>query len=723
MSRIAVTTFFLVAVALGLPTAAHGGGYIVRACGSDGVNRAFWGHANTGLTASATCPGVDYQGQTTGLVARADRNAGGGRVGPVISAWQIFEAPPGARLESITLRQSSGRSHGCWSMGVWGWNGGDFHPGDHLWGYGGNCYVTGSGFTWFVGPITIDLRGYQNVRLGVRCDSVDGCRTDETATWMSAKDVDVSVRDDSAPDIALVRGALLGDGWHRGTESAGGSFVDNVGIHYLYGEVDGGHTFSFHDFTAAGWPAELTCDYARPRPCADVQSGAVYLDTTGFPDGAHSVRVTAVDAAGNAASRQRTIRIDNHAPAAPRNTATVGGEDWRADNRFAVAWENPPNQTAPIVRAHWRMCRAAAPADCRAGASAARDIDRLQGLATPEAGDWMLSVWLEDEAGNVDAEHVADPVHLRRDDVAPETPGFDLPDPADPRRIAVPAADRHSGLAPARIELRERGRGDWRALPTGLEPDGRAVAHIPDTELADGAYELRAVLRDRAGNETVVTTDRTGRSMTVLLPVRTATRFVLRHPRPLRLAFRRAATLTGVLETSHGRPAPGMPVGLLERLRDQLGWRELTGATTGADGSFAVRVAPGPSRTLRLVYGGSDLLLASWADTHVLVPAAGTLRVSRARVRNGASVLFSGRLLGRPLPPGGRTVDLQAHYRGAWRTFATPRTGPGGAWRHRYRFGATTGRVVYRFRAVIKRDAAYPYEHGVTPTARVTVTG
>jgi hypothetical protein len=145
--------------------------------------------------------------------------------------------------------------------------------------------------------------------------------------------------------------------------------------------------------------------------------------------------------------------------------------------------------------------------------------------------------------------------------------------------------------------------------------------------------------------------------------------------------------------------------------------------TTDAGGSFSVHVPPGPSRTLRLAYGGADVLLPATGEARVLVPAAGTLRVSRSRVRNGAGILFSGRLRGRPFPPGGRTVDLQAHYRGAWRTFATPRTGRGGRWRYRYRFGATTGHVLYRFRAIVKREAAYPYEDGATPVVRVTVTG
>ena len=40
-----------------------------------------------------------------------------------------------------------------------------------------------------------------------------------------------------------------------------------------------------------------------------------------------------------------------------------------------------------------------------------------------------------------------------------------------------------------------------------------------------------------------------------------------------------------------------------------------------------------------------------------------------------------------------------------------------------YRFGATVGRVVYSFRVLVKPEAAYPYETGHSPTAKVTVVG
>jgi hypothetical protein len=75
------------------------------------------------------------------------------------------------------------------------------------------------------------------------------------------------------------------------------------------------------------------------------------------------------------------------------------------------------------------------------------------------------------------------------------------------------------------------------------------------------------------------------------------------------------------------------------------------------------------------------------------------------------------------VPDGGKLIDLQAFYRGQWRTFATPRSDGRGNWSFRYRFEATRGLVRYRFRARIRREAAYPYELGYSRAIAVTVRG
>jgi hypothetical protein len=392
-TRAAAALLAAAAAALGAAPA-HAGTYEVRACHSDGVNRAFWPYANNGLTAYVQCPGADYQGITTGLVARADRNAGGGRLGAGASAWQIFEAPPGAALQSMTFRASGGRASGCWAFGVFGWDGDAFHPGDHLWGYPGDCVNQPGGWTYFGGPYAVDLRGHQKVRMGVRCESAAGCATSSMDTWANLKDVTVIVRDDSAPSLSANGGELLGDGWHRGTEWMWAAVRDNVGIRHVYGQVDGRDNFSYHDFASPGWPAQIACDFARPRPCADIPNAGVGLDTRGVADGVHALRLVGVDAAGNAASIDRTIQVDNHAPTAPRGVTVAGGEGWRAAGAFDLTWQNPPGQTAPIVRVHWRLCREGV---CEQGSRDGAAISSLEELRVAGAGYSTLALWMEVE--------------------------------------------------------------------------------------------------------------------------------------------------------------------------------------------------------------------------------------------------------------------------------------------------------------------------------------
>ena len=143
---------------------------------------------------------------------------------------------------------------------------------------------------------------------------------------------------------------------------------------------------------------------------------------------------------------------------------------------------------------------------------------------------------------------------------------------------------------------------------------------------------------------------------------------------------------------------------------------------TGGDGGFAYRAPPGPSRTLHFAYTGDELLAPTGARVTLRVPAAATLHPSRHSVRNGRSVTFSGRLAAAP-PAAGKLVTLQAFYRRAWRTFAVVRADARGRFHQAYRFQVTVGRVAYRFRARIEREASYPYETGVTPVVTVVVRG
>jgi hypothetical protein len=180
--------------------------------------------------------------------------------------------------------------------------------------------------------------------------------------------------------------------------------------------------------------------------------------------------------------------------------------------------------------------------------------------------------------------------------------------------------------------------------------------------------------------------------------------------------------LSGRLTNADGQPLVGATVEALERQATgsvvPLGF-----ATTGELGEFRYVVAATQNRQLIFRYPGSKRIGVATANFSLIVPATSTMRPSRRRVRNGEEVVFSGRVGTRPTPASGKLVELQAYFRGRWRTFSTVRTTTGGLWRFPYRFGATFGRVTYRFRGVLPAEGGYPFVTGRSRIVAVVVTG
>ena len=144
---------------------------------------------------------------------------------------------------------------------------------------------------------------------------------------------------------------------------------------------------------------------------------------------------------------------------------------------------------------------------------------------------------------------------------------------------------------------------------------------------------------------------------------------------------------------------------------------------TSRRGGFSYRAPKGPSRMVRFRYAGTSTIRAATQDVRFLVHAQSTLRANRRSVVNGETVRFRGRLRGRGIPRAGKLVELQVLLRGRFRTFATVHTDRRGRWHYDYRFDGTRGRQVYRFRARIPREIAYPYEPGRSRLVKVAVKG
>jgi hypothetical protein len=374
-------------------------------------------------------------------------------------------------------------------------------------------------------------------------------------------------------------------------------------------------------------------------------------------------------------------------------------------------------------------------------------------------------------------------VTFKIDQTPPELAVFEAQQQADPQLITVAASDRTSGLADGgKIQLRRiaPSRGAWLTLRTTREGD-RYDAHVDNATLPEGDYQFRATIPDQAGNEATTVNDREGReevlhitptqvgpyptrdlnsglpgtgggdpqdakatvdTMITAAAVQTSVtrkkckrvkRRKKRCPRPsvrrslvheLRVGFGKRASIKGRLTTAGGAAIPNADITVLLRPAMAGGTYTATASVrTSATGEFAYRAPAGSSRTLDFHFRGDDTYRHADDQVTLRVPASVTIRASSHSVRNGKRVRFTGRLRGKPYPAKGKILDLQAYYRNRWRTFATPRARLNGKWSYGYRFQATRGRVIYKFRVRVRATSDYPYEIGYSELTKVSVIG
>jgi hypothetical protein len=183
-----------------------------------------------------------------------------------------------------------------------------------------------------------------------------------------------------------------------------------------------------------------------------------------------------------------------------------------------------------------------------------------------------------------------------------------------------------------------------------------------------------------------------------------------------------SASVKGVLRNAAGQPVAGAELRLLVReLRLGSSYVDRGAVTTGPDGRFTFRIPRGSSRRYRVAYRAypGDAGLTAKSDVSFNTKARITIHVPR-HVRARGSVRFRGSLPGRPLPPRGVTLELQAHQPGhGWRTVKTTRTRNGGIYSTRYRFNSAGGRFTFRMR--LRPNDSYPYARGTSRARRVRV--
>lgn len=302
-----------------------------------------------------------------------------------------------------------------------------------------------------------------------------------------------------APDFAL-------NGWINRQEGVPITYMGSYGPSGIAGyhcTIDGSDPTTSSPFVAA----------------AQTPPWAATLDVSAFPNGTTTVKCRTKSGSGVLGDLlTQEVKVDKDAP----SIAATGLPD-------PGAWQRTPVTVGLHATDALSGMAAANPYDHGGYVSWAIDGGPEQHQAGPDAtvtlpadGNHTLSFWATDLAGNRSIVHSAT---VRVDTHGPNPVAFEAPDPNNPRRISVVAVDLASGVASGQVQISRAGSGQWHNLPTSVGGVG-LVAFLDDAAYPPGAYHLRAIATDGAGNTTIsdrMTADAGGGSAIWQLPIRLRT--------------------------------------------------------------------------------------------------------------------------------------------------------------------------------------------------------
>lgn len=609
----------------------------------------------------------------------------------------------------------------------------------------------GGGFEQFLGAGNTDtalrefskgfpapVAAFEDRLLCARAES-KWCSLDQSS-WSALRALTITVDDPTAPGAWIMGGDLVAGGWRRGVQSVRVDGYDaGAGVRFGETRLDGARV-GLSEYPCAMVSVSGEWRGTRMQPCPTNVSANHSVATTAFSDGAHEVVHCTTDFAGNSACAPgRRVLIDNNPPAHPKAVTLAGGDGWRRLDRFDLSWQNPGQGAAsPIAGAPWRVVGKAG-YDTGVKFAAGNDRHALSNLSVPGAGTYSLQIWLRDEAGNEDPGSAVT-VPLRFDDLKPEVAFADEPS-AD--QVKAEVSDLHSGPDSGQILYRQVDASRWIELPTKLVPTGAAgaaelVAPMPD--LGVGTFVFRADATDVAGNSASSSLHKDGTQMAIRrVPpphvVRGKTRLFARlrggrgSADSLTVPFRAPALVSGRLTRADGASLANREIRVITRpSRGALLPAAVAVVRTGEQGGFELRLPPGPSRQVDVVFpGDGGFEPAARRPLDLRVRGGVTLRALPRRLRTGHAIRFAGKVMsqGAPIPRRGKLVAIQYLERAThrWRPVLVTRTDHHGRFRAHYRFRYVSGRATIRLRATALAEERWPFAPGSSPPVAIRVQG
>jgi hypothetical protein len=222
------------------------------------------------------------------------------------------------------------------------------------------------------------------------------------------------VGDDYGPGAGIsTQTTMTQGGWVRGTQPVYFYSSDaGSGIHanrlYVDNALVGQANIGCDTFVANG------VEYGRTFvPCSGGPiNSTISVNTAGnnpstgqpFGDGLHNVSYCGVDYGGNMGCNSFTGHFDNNAPTGPTNLSASG-----SFAKFSANWTNPSQSPgSPIASVHYRLVQLSGGSfDSGSQTVSGQEITSLSGRTAGSDGEYRLTVWLEDSAGNVNSSNTA----------------------------------------------------------------------------------------------------------------------------------------------------------------------------------------------------------------------------------------------------------------------------------------------------------------------------
>jgi hypothetical protein len=512
----------------------------------------------------------------------------------------------------------------------------------------------------------------------VTCDNSNGCNPPSNSDLIDIPAIEISATDTTPPSLAATGAGNIWNeksAWIRGAWPMPFQGSAEDGVCHLLAVVGG---------VAIGGQTVTPDDHVWMQ-CRDPLTWDAVVDTTEYANGPLPLKLYASDAASpaNVASDGRTVQVDN----TPVSLSLSGPTDWLSTagaatikatatagpSGLAGVWcsvDNSPYQrysgaTASIpisgLGAHHVSCQAANNAVDSSGAPGRSPVDT-----------WSLNI-RQPSVSTVSFTTIADALKCHR----------------TAERVHIPARWVTVRVHGQKVRVKE--------------PAQSRVVEV--THCKPRIIRRRVRYAGHWYTETVV-----------VLPHRVKRTAV-------RAAYGSRVAINGWLGTTAGNALGDRTVTILGApTLPGAGFETVATAVTLTNGYWKAVVPAGPSRNLKVVYGGSGTVEPATSEqVHVTVPASIRLGLSAHATEWGHTIEIGGRLRGGFVPSDGELVTLHIGWSGGSAEIGQVYARRHGRFRTPYTFLRGTGSQSYRIWATTVRESDYPYAPGTSSPATITV--